>query len=234
MHNKQAVLVNTMLLHEGHATAQKFFTPANAASYDSVARYATFGQDKVWKREIVERVRGCRSVLELACGTGILSSMLIRPGRHVTGLDLTFDYLAASQSKVGMDLAQGTAELLPYRGEQFDSVVSSYLAKYVDVRLVATECHRILQPRGIVVFHDFTYPATRSMRALWKSYFRILQLAGIFTPTWRSVFADLATFIQESRWETNTIQALEYAGFKNIEIWHRTAGTAAIIAAEKT
>jgi demethylmenaquinone methyltransferase/2-methoxy-6-polyprenyl-1,4-benzoquinol methylase len=187
----------------------------------------------VWKREIVKRVNGCHSILELACGTGVLSSMLARPGRQVTGLDLTFDYLAALKRKIGLDLAQGTAELLPYRENQFDSVVSSYLAKYVDTQLVAAECHRILRPGGIAVFHDFTYPSNPLMGALWKSYFRILQLAGIFVPAWSSVFDNLAKFIEESRWETRTIQALEQAGFENVGIRYHTAGTAAIVAAEK-
>jgi demethylmenaquinone methyltransferase/2-methoxy-6-polyprenyl-1,4-benzoquinol methylase len=187
----------------------------------------------VWKSEIVKRVVRCHSILELSCGTGVLSSMMVRPDRNIIGLDLTFDYLAASQRKLRISLAQGTAELLPYRAEQFDSVVSSYLAKYVDLRLVAKECHRILQPRGIAIFHDFTYPTNPLMQALWKSYFRILRLAGIFTPAWRSVFDDLDKFIQDSRWETSAIQELEQAGFTNIDVQYRTAGTAAIIAAEK-
>jgi demethylmenaquinone methyltransferase/2-methoxy-6-polyprenyl-1,4-benzoquinol methylase len=222
-----------MLLHEGHATAQRFFTPANAASYDRVARHATFGRDRVWKGEIVKRVSGCQAILELACGTGVLSSMLLQPERRVTGLDLTFDYLAETKSKLGLDLAQGTAELLPYRAGQFDSVVSSYLAKYVDMQLVARECHRILQPGGIAVFHDFTYPANPLMAALWKFYFKILQLAGTFAPAWSSVFDNLAEFIQDSKWEAKTVQALEQAGFTNIETKYHTAGTAAVVAAEK-
>lgn len=222
-----------MLLHEGHAAARDFFTPANASSYDTVANYTTFGQDKAWKRQIVNRVQSCHCVLELACGTGILSSMLSLPDRSVVGLDLTYDYLVASKRRIAARVAQGTAELLPYRDAQFDAVVSSYLAKYVDVRLVAQECLRILQPGGIAVFHDFAYPSNRMMRALWKGYFRILRLAGVFAPTWRSVFDNLSDFIQNSRWEARTMEALETAGFRNIKLRYYTAGTAAVISAEK-
>ena len=222
-----------MLQHGGHSTAREFFTPANAASYDAVARYATFGQDKAWKRRIVDIVRSCPSILELASGTGILSGMLANSGRNVIGLDLTFDYLVASRGRTDLKVAQGTAEALPYRGNHFDAVVSSYLAKYVDITAVVQECMRILRPGGIVVFHDFTYPANPAMRALWKSYFRVLRLCGIFAPSWRTVFSRLDSVIENSRWENKTVKALEQSGFRAIRIEYLTAETAAIVAAEK-
>ncbi|MGI0037279.1 MAG: class I SAM-dependent methyltransferase [Nitrososphaera sp.] len=222
-----------MLLHGGHNTAQKFFTPANAASYDAVARYATFGKDKAWKRRIVGKVRSCYSILELASGTGILSSMLVSSGKSVMGLDLSFDYLIASKGKIDLRVAQATAEALPYKGGQFDAVVSSYLTKYVDIMTVAQECMHILRHGGIVVFHDFTYPTSPAMRIIWKSYFRILRFCGIFAPSWSLVFNRLDSFIENSKWESKTIEALAQSGFRGIRIEYLTAGTAAIIAAEK-
>ena len=222
-----------MLLHEGHYTALEFFTPTNAASYDAVSRYATFGKDKAWKRRIVDMVGNSYSILELASGTGILSSMLANSGKNVIGLDLTFDYLVASKGRIDLNAAQASAEALPYKEEQFDAVVSSYLAKYVDIMIVAQECMRILRPGGIVVFHDFTYPTNPAMRKLWKSYFRILRFCGIFAPSWRQVFCRLDKFIENSKWENKTLEALARSGFIGIKVEHLTLATAAIIAAEK-
>ncbi len=219
--------------HEGHTTAQKFFTSENAASYDSVARYATFGQDSAWKRKIVEAVCDRGSILELACGTGILSKMLVQSGRSVVGLDLTFDYLLASRNKIDVRVSQGTAEALPYREGQFDAIVSSYLAKYVDVEFVVKECLRVLRPGGIVVFHDFTYPEGGGMRKLWKFYFSILRLCGFFAPSWKTVFNHLDSYIENSRWVLKTEQALHQYRFSNVSVQYLTAGTAAIIIAEK-
>ncbi|MFL6492335.1 MAG: hypothetical protein ACJ70O_04465, partial [Nitrososphaera sp.] len=79
-----------MLVHEGHAQAMRFFTPTNADSYDLVLRLATFGQDIAWKYEIIRAASHRSRILELACGTGILSSMLVERGKSVTGIDLTF------------------------------------------------------------------------------------------------------------------------------------------------
>ena len=220
--------------HEGHATAQKFFTSENAASYDSVARYATLGQDSAWKRKIVDAVRNRQSILELACGTGILSKMLLQSGRSVVGLDLTFDYLLASKNKIDFRVSQGTAEALPYKEAQFDAIVSSYLAKYVDIEFVVIECLRVLRPGGIVVFHDFTLPKEGGMRKILKFYFSILRLCGFFAPSWRTVFNHLDNYIENSRWVFKTEQALRQYGFANVTIQYLTAGTAAIIIAEKS
>jgi len=220
-----------LLVHEGHDSARRFFTSANAGSYDSVVRYATFGQDSAWKREIVQAIGGRNSVLELACGTGILSSMLAKGGKSVTGLDLTLGYLAAAR-RLQLPLAQGTAEVLPYRNESFDAAVSSYLAKYIDMQRVADECWRVLKPGGVVVFHDFAYPENM-MRSLWNAYFIILRMAGRLVTSWKDVFDQLDDLIKKSDWVSQTQSALYSRGFQNISCRYYTAGTAAIVSAEK-
>jgi len=221
-----------LLVHEGHASAGKFFTPANAGSYDSVARLATFGRDSAWKCEIIKAVGGRSSVLELASGTGVLSSMLASAGKSVTGIDLTFEYLRASRHKLHTEIAQGTAEILPYRSGSFDAVASSYLAKYVDVQNVVDECWRVLRPGGIAVFHDFTYPKG-IMRGLWNAHFAVLRIAGRFATPWRAVFEQLDGVIRNSDWAGQTTSALRSRGFRNVDCKYYTAGTAAIVSAEK-
>jgi len=227
-----AISVPLMLVHEGHASARSFFTPANAGSYDSIVRLATFGQDSAWKREIIKAVGSRKSVLELACGTGVLSSMLSGAGRSVVGIDLTFEYLRASRRKLQAAVAQGTAEVLPYRNASFDAVASSYLAKYVDVQTMVDECWRVLRPGGVIVFHDFTYPSG-IMRSLWNAHFAVLRLAGRVVTSWRTVFDQLDGVIKNSDWVNQTSGALYSRGFQNVDCKYHTAGTAAIVSAEK-
>lgn len=221
-----------MLVHDGHASAMRFFTPANASSYDSVVRLATFGQDAVWKQEIMIAVGSRNSVLELACGTGILSSVLTDAGKSVVGIDLTFEYLRASRRYFQAAIAQGTAEVLPYRSESFDAVASSYLAKYIDVKKVVDECWRVLRPGGVAVFHDFTYPSG-IMRGLWNAHFALLRLAGRLATSWRTVFEQLDDVIENSDWVGQTTNALHSRGFRNVDCKYYTVGTAAIVSAEK-
>ena len=221
-----------MLPHEGHAQAMRFFTSDNAESYDLISRVATFGQDIAWKHEIIRAVSYRSHILELACGTGILSSMLAEKGKSVTGIDLTFEYLVTLKRKLKMHIVQGTAEVLPYRDESFDAMISSYLAKYVDVRKVIDECWRVLKPGGIVLFHDFTYP-TGLMCNLWRMYFGLLRLAGRLVTSWKVVFAQLDDVIKKTDWVDQTICALENRKFQNVNCRCYTAHTSAIVSAEK-
>jgi demethylmenaquinone methyltransferase/2-methoxy-6-polyprenyl-1,4-benzoquinol methylase len=221
-----------MLLHDGHAQAMRFFTSGNAESYDLISRVATFGQDIAWKHEIIRTVSYRSHILELACGTGILSSMLAEKGKSVTGIDLTFEYLVTLKRKLKMHIVQGTAEVLPYRDESFDAMISSYLAKYVDVRKVIDECWRVLKPGGIVVFHDFTYPRGLICN-LWHTYFGLLRLAGRLVTSWKVVFAQLDDVIKKSDWVDQTICALKNRKFQNVNCRCYTAHTSAIVSAEK-
>lgn len=252
-------------LHDEHRMASRFFTSVNASSYDAVVFFATFGQDYMWKRQILDvlnkHLLSCsclasssstsssssaglphsKMCLDLASGTGILSSLIERRGnrgggspRNVVGLDLTFDYLQIAKKKFNTGkLTNGTALLLPYREQSFDSITSSYLAKYVDIERVVSECWRVLKHRGIMVFHDFTYPLNSWARNLWNGYFRILRLAANTISSWAPVFQELDQVIKKSNWLGQTIKALESTGFKNISFKFYTMKTSAIISAEK-
>jgi demethylmenaquinone methyltransferase/2-methoxy-6-polyprenyl-1,4-benzoquinol methylase len=218
--------VNTALLaHEGHASAKKFFTSGTAPSYDSVSLLATFGMDRAWKRRTVEIVAGRKNVLDLASGTGILSSMISAKGASVTGLDLTFEYLVRSPANTA---CQGTAEVLPFRDAMFDAVVSSYLAKYADSRLAVDEAWRVLQPGGVAVFHDFACPKG-AMRSLWNAYFALLRLAGVFSKSWRPVFGELDGVICRSCWVDKFSEAMRAQGFCDVDVSYHTRGTAAMV-----
>lgn len=218
-----------VLVHGGHASARRFFNSETAPSYDSVVRLTTFGRDAAWKEHILRIISEKKGdALDLACGTGILSSMLKAGGWNVSGLDLSFEYLHFAAKKIGPACTEGTAEVLPYRDATFDAVVSSYLAKYADVGMVAGECWRVLRPGGIAVLHDFTCPHG-VMYSLWRTYFAVLRMAGVFVPSWRQVFGDLDRLICESRWQEQAVIALQERGFADVQSRSYTLGTAAIV-----
>jgi demethylmenaquinone methyltransferase/2-methoxy-6-polyprenyl-1,4-benzoquinol methylase len=186
-----------------------------------------------WKRLILSRLGpGHPRVLDLACGTGILSSKLAGEGKQVAGLDLTFDYITQAGKKMELAFVQGNAEVLPYRDGVFDAIVSSYLAKYIDAELLADECWRVLAQGGIAVFHDFTCPEG-TMRRLWDAYFSLLRLAGRLSKSWRPVFENLDTVICKSDWVNKIVDAMERRGFSDIRFSSHTCGTAAIVEGKK-
>ena len=226
-------------LHNGYKYARKFFSAENASSYDSVVHYATFGRDTMWKNQILKLAYGRTDILDLASGTGILSLLLARSGpanSRVISLDLTFEYLKIAKKKDSNNsfLVNGTAELLPYREESFDTVVSSYLAKYANIESIVKESWRTLKRQGIVIFHDFTYPRNGITKKIWKAYFLFLKLIGKLIKHWAPVFKDLDKLITTtSRWPEEMIECMKVNGFDKIHCNYYTWGTSAIIFARK-
>ncbi|HZA08063.1 MAG TPA: class I SAM-dependent methyltransferase [Nitrososphaeraceae archaeon] len=225
-----------MEIHRGYGNVRKFFNSENASSYDSIVHFTTFGLDSSWKKQIINIITKQGSVLDLACGTGILSSMLTDNVvmMRVIGLDLVFDYLRiAKKKRKNFLLTNGTAEILPYKSECFDFVVSSYLAKYVDIKRVVDESWRILNHDGTIVFHDFTYPKNILLQNFWRSYFVILKMMGYLVKSWKVVFHELCQVIRTSGWIAQMKESLEERGFKNVSCKYYTFGMAAIISAIK-
>ncbi len=227
--------------HVGLSYAQKFFTQSNASSYNKIVKITTFGQDAYWKNRIVDKITKNNNdnkigyVLDLACGTGILSSLIQEKNRiAVFGLDLTFDYLKSMENKNLKSLSvNGMAEHLPFKGACFDYVVSSYLPKYADLNLLVRECRRVLKKGGKVILHDFIYPTKNMYRLLWKNYFRILDFSGKFVKSWKTVFEELDKLIVETKWFNILPEILAENNFESITKEKFTIETAGIISATK-
>ena len=230
-----------MKIHDGYNDAQDFFSENNAATYDSLVNYATFGRDKAWKNQITKIVDKGRfkptAILDLAAGTGILSSKLENGSDAVSvhSLDLTIDYLKKAKEKSQrLFLINSTAEVLPFRAEIFDYVVSSYLVKYIDIETVAGESWRVLKHQGIVIFHEFTCPNSSVVQKFWRFYFSMLKLSGKLLKEWEPTFQRLDEVICKNHsWPDDTSRCLRKIGFVEIFCQYYTLGTSAIISARK-
>ena len=64
-------------------------------SYDDIVHWTTFGKDSLWKHKILEQLSDEKTVLDLACGTGILTKQIAKklPQAKITGVDITKNYL---------------------------------------------------------------------------------------------------------------------------------------------
>lgn len=222
-------------MHSGLRSAKDFFTERNANTYDKIVRYATIGRDVHWKKTILANIKGSKTVLDLASGTGILSEMISNGSdAEVLSLDLSFDYAKVSKNKrMIRSVVNANAEMLPLRNRSCDCVVSSYLAKYVDIDRLVAEISRVITPKGIVVFHDFSYPRNKVIRTVWKSYFKLLSVAGLVITSWRRVFADLDQIIENSKWSEELLASLRNHKFVEINSMYCTFGTSQIIVARK-
>ena len=67
---------------------KEFFSSRNASSYDSIVRFTTFYKDSAWKKEMVSLLGKNKIILDLACGTGILSTFIPNGTANSKLLDL--------------------------------------------------------------------------------------------------------------------------------------------------
>ncbi|MDQ2685668.1 MAG: class I SAM-dependent methyltransferase [Thermoproteota archaeon] len=223
-----------MSFKSGVDYAKEFFEEENSRAYDRLVHLATLGQDSVWKKKIIKQVPANILVLDLACGTGILSSLLIENNNKVVGLDLTLPYLnVIFEKEINIDLLNATAEILPFADGVFDCIVTSYLPKYTNLTNLINECHRVLKPRGLVLLHDFTLPKKSLFKYAWRIYFKLIRYLWKNDKKWKNVFAQLDKMIKSTEWDQKIVGLLEAIGFTQIKTNYLTFETSLIVTATK-
>jgi demethylmenaquinone methyltransferase/2-methoxy-6-polyprenyl-1,4-benzoquinol methylase len=210
----------------------KFFGDT-AATYDSVAMWATFGKDKLWKKEIVRQIHGVNTILDLACGTGILTRKIAQrfPYAQVVGVDITQSYLdvARQNSKQYRNISfiLQDAEQLSL-DMKFDCITSSYIPKYCNPETLVKACMIHLKPEGKVILHDFVYPHSPLVRRMWNAYFVLLRFVGFFIPSWKAAFLDLPKLIRTSNWVDDYSRVMKENGF-DVKVQFLTWSTSAVL-----
>lgn len=97
---------------------------------------------------------GTRRLLDVACGTGIVTRRLAaaRPGTRVTGADLTYGMARMAAVRLPGAVVLADSRALPFPDGAFDAVTSVWLLHLLDrpedVRAVVAECARVLGPGG--------------------------------------------------------------------------------------
>ena len=129
--------------------------------YDRLAEVLSFGQNRRWRRAMVDAVvsGSPASVLDVATGpAGVALEIAARTSALVTGVDLTPEMLKAGAANVArspqagrVHLAVSRAEELPFADATFDALTFTYLLRYVaDPAATVKELARVVKPGGII------------------------------------------------------------------------------------
>jgi SAM-dependent methyltransferase len=128
-------------------------------------------------RMIVEAARPQpeHTVLDVACGGGIVVCAFAPHVRHATGIDMTPAMLERAQrwaadndiANVGFD--QGDAQALPYPDAAFDIVVTRFsFHHFLDPLAVLREMRRVAAPGGCIVVVDMYASEDSGKAAEWN------------------------------------------------------------------
>ena len=116
-------------------------------------------------------------LLDLCCGTGVVTGAAVGRGAVPTGVDFSPAMLAeARRAHPRLQFDEGDAEALPYPDHSFDAVVSNFGVHHVPRpnRAIA-EALRVLRPGGRVAFTTWAEPADN---IAWRLLFDAIRAHG--------------------------------------------------------
>jgi len=108
------------------------------------------------------------TVLDVACGSGIVTCAFATVASHVTGIDLTpamlkqAEILAQQKSLTNLSWQQGDIETLPFPDASFSIVLSRYaFHHFLQPNVVLSEMVRVCRPGGRVLIADVALPSDK-------------------------------------------------------------------------
>lgn len=126
---------------------------AEAADYDRTR--GGEGRAVAAAEAVCELLPGeARTVVDVACGTGIVSTRLRGPGRVVVGVDISAGMLAYARPRLAGAVARADATRLPIADRAVDAVLFMWLLHLVDAEVgerAVAEAARVLRPGGVLV-----------------------------------------------------------------------------------
>lgn len=165
-------------------------------------------------------IRGDTKVLDLCCGSGQATSVLVQRSQDVTGLDASPLSLERARKNVPQaQYVEGLAEEMPFADNLFDLVhtsVAMHEMRPKQLRQIIQEVYRVLKPGGIFTLVDFHRPTN-----------------PIF---WPGVAIFLLLFETETAWQlldTDLVGLLKEIGFEVKEPKLYAGGSLQVIQARK-
>jgi demethylmenaquinone methyltransferase/2-methoxy-6-polyprenyl-1,4-benzoquinol methylase len=145
-----------------------------AARYDLTNDVLSLGQDRLWRRAVVQAVaaRPGERVLDLAAGTGTSSEPFVRAGADVVPTDFSLGMLRVGKARrPDLALTAGDATRLPVADRSFDAVTISFgLRNVVDTQAALSEMLRVTRPGGRLLVCEFSRPVWPPFRVVYLNY----------------------------------------------------------------
>ncbi|MBN8873991.1 MAG: methyltransferase domain-containing protein [Rhodospirillales bacterium] len=192
-----------------------------AATYGGSFAHAT----RAFVPALLEGITPGDRVLDVCCGTGVVTAALAAAGADPTGLDFSAGMLAEARAgHPGLRFDEGDAESLPHADASFDAVVSNFGIHHVPhPQKALAEARRVLRAGGRMAFTIWAAPAEN---VAWKLVFDAIRACG--DPTASRAPPPGGGFASAEA----CVAALEAAGFVDIaaqplrSVWHHRDGAA--------
>jgi len=209
-----------------------------AGRYDLMNRLMTAGQDRAWRRLVVELAAlppGGR-LLDLGTGTGEVAFEALRqtPGATVVGADFTLEMMRLAQAKGLARTAPvwvaADALRLPFPDDTFDAVTSGFLMRNLaDVPAGFAEQRRVVRPGGRVICLDTSPPPDGPLRPLIAFHLhRVIPWLGRLVTGQADAYAYLPASTAAFLTPAELQAIMEAAGLRQVHYRRYMFGTVAV------
>jgi ubiquinone/menaquinone biosynthesis C-methylase UbiE len=149
------------------------------------------------------------TVLDVGCGTGLMSAKLARMDRRVVAVDLSAAMIARARRRYGraVDFIEADAEDLPFDDDAFDAVINLIsFHHYPDPWRAVAEFRRVLRPNGRLVLIAFD----RGSR-----YIKLAQSVNGWTKwiagrSWQKTPAEICTMLSATGFTRIEVKPVHY------------------------
>jgi demethylmenaquinone methyltransferase/2-methoxy-6-polyprenyl-1,4-benzoquinol methylase len=199
-----------------------------ASRYDLANDVLSLGQDRAWRRHVVDAVepRPGQLILDLAAGTGTSSEPLAGSGARVIPTDLSLGMLlVGKQRRPQLSFVAADALRLPYADASFDAVTISFgLRNVEDTAAALREMRRVVKPSGTLVVCEFSTPTWRPFRTIYSNYLvaALPRIASLVSSS-PAAYEYLAESIQAWPDQQGLSTVIEKSGWRDVE-WRNLSG----------
>jgi demethylmenaquinone methyltransferase / 2-methoxy-6-polyprenyl-1,4-benzoquinol methylase len=145
-----------------------------ARRYDLTNDILSLGQDRRWRRDVIDAVdpQYGEKVLDLAAGTGTSSEPFEERGAFVVPCDFSLGMLRVGKAaRPQLPFTAGDGTRLPFADDAFDAVTISFgLRNIVDPVAGLLELRRVTRPGGRLVVCEFSQPTWTPFRTVYLEY----------------------------------------------------------------
>jgi len=200
-----------------------------ADRYDFITVALSYGQDRRWKRRVVELAAPTAQTraLDLATGTGDIAFGLASKGATVFGLDITHRMLELAKAKTNrrggstsfVTFVTGDMLALPFPSGSVDVVTTGYgLRNVPDLQVAIDEIARVLRPNGAVVSLDFNRPENPALRAAYLAYLNVVgSTLGLLLHRDPDTYRYIPASIQRYPGAPAVARLMEARGFRDVK-----------------
>ncbi|MEH1945174.1 MAG: methyltransferase domain-containing protein [Nostoc sp.] len=173
--------------------------------YDGISRLAALsvGGEARFRQLALQglTIHSDTQVLDLCCGSGQTTQVLVKFSQNVTGLDASPKSLQRARQNVPLaSYVEAFAEKMPFADNLFDVVHTSVALHEMQpeqLRKIISEVYRVLKPGGVFTLVDFHAPTNP---IFWPGISVFLLLFETET-AWELLKTDLAGLLTETGFE---------------------------------